>query len=266
MGVISSTHQYPIRRKLLEHWSKDRVDRVGEDVAGRVGRESHVDREARPGALTRLVDPTTPGVKRELMDSQVKDVGAVIERLLGPVTVMHVPIEDRHPFSFGNESGGTDRDVVEDAEPSGRGGTGMVARRTDRQKGRIAIAATQVVDRRQTRARCTQRCLPRFSDNGGIRIQLSAPRSTRDLDAFHVLRLVNGIKRLDGCRRRIAFDYLQSRGPHSGKCRSNPVGPLRMAKSAVVQQASRMGVEQDRHTFTLSRGEAISDKQGSHQY
>jgi hypothetical protein len=91
------------------------------------GREWDVDGGARTGPLTQLRDGSGPGVVGELMGGHVEDGGVELEAVLGSVAVVYVPVEDEEPPEPGClQSPRSDRDVVEQAEPHGSRGLGVV--------------------------------------------------------------------------------------------------------------------------------------------
>jgi len=99
---------------------------------------------------------------------------------------MDIEIEDRHPLGTmrGLRVTGRDRRGVEEAKSHRRGGSGMMARRTHRDKGILSAAAHDFIDR--------HRCAPhamrdgreafRAHDRVGVEID-SSLRLRRSLDA-----------------------------------------------------------------------------------
>ena len=84
------------------------------------------------------------------MGAGVEDVGALLEQMLGAVSVVDVEIEDRHPLgaSAAQVLGG-DGHVVEEAEAHGERLLGMVPRRADRGEGVAPAVFRRVLRRRQ---------------------------------------------------------------------------------------------------------------------
>ena len=72
-------------------------------------------------AQTAFVGRAAPGVEQPLVGGGIEQVGVLVEDCLGPVTVVHVPVEDRHPLRPPGraESNCRDRDVVQQAESCG---------------------------------------------------------------------------------------------------------------------------------------------------
>ena len=111
------------------------------------GLQGDVDRVALPVAASDLLKAPRPGVVRVLVGRKIQDPGVFVERVLGPVAVVQVPVHDEdplHPVDL-DRMHGPDGDVVEDAEPRRAACLGMVARRPHEGKGVAQVALDDAV-------------------------------------------------------------------------------------------------------------------------
>ena len=95
-----------------------------------------------PVAVADLVERAGAGIERIAVRGDVQHAGIAREDVLRAVAVVDVPIDDQHPLEAvaGAQVGGTDGDVVEEAEAHGAIALGVVAGRADEREA-VAHAA-----------------------------------------------------------------------------------------------------------------------------
>src|SRR5262249_2251158 len=116
------------------------------------------------------------------------------KNLLRPIAVMHVEIKNRHPFGAMRDLrvAGRDRRIVEEAKPHRRGDSGMMAGRTQRDKGIFDAAAHDFIDSRRGGADAMADCGKTLRAHHGVWIEVdSSSRRGRGLDRVNIVRGVN---------------------------------------------------------------------------
>ena len=131
-------------------------------------------REAAGAGTPDLVGPPGARIQRVLVGRDVEDVRIVPEDLLGPVAVVHVPVDDQHALAEGGTRGRRDGHVVEEAEPHGAVGRRVVPRGADRDEGRRPRPAARAPPGRPPRLR--RRAGPPSTSRAGRRCRGRCPR------------------------------------------------------------------------------------------
>ena len=159
---------------------------------------------------------------------------------MGSVAVMHVEIDDRHPFCTmrGLRVACRDRRIVEEAKPHWQGDPGMMARRPQCGKSVFDAAAHDLVHGRRGSADAMANRIKTLRAHYGVWIEMhSSPCGRRDLDRIGIVRGVNtqdcravksGGIRPDQRREALVFEGLRYR-PDAG-------GPLWMTRPGIVTQ------------------------------
>ena len=132
MGIEAAREQDHLRLPGLDQ--RHQCPLEGGDVLGvaRSGRERQVHGRAFAPTPANLADVAGSRVEGELVTREIEDIWIFVERVLGAVAVVHVPVENHHPLQalLGLEGPRRDRHVVEQAEAHGVIRLGVVARGT----------------------------------------------------------------------------------------------------------------------------------------
>src|SRR3972149_5462626 len=96
------------------------------------------------------------------MKAHVQDSRVMPEDLLCPISVVHIPIHDRHPFypMLLLGGAGADCDIVEKAESHCARGHGMMSRRPNRAKDISLFLSARDFDPLKHTPHSEQRCAP----------------------------------------------------------------------------------------------------------
>ena len=152
VAVEAGRDQQPRCPVGLDGRNDDVVDCSPSNVAGRAGREWHIDGSADRATAPPLVEHSCAGVQGRLVDRRKQHSRVVVEDVLGAVAVMRVDVNDRHPLTCIGERRGSDRNRVEQTEPHGVGGGRMVARWANDAEGAVVLVRfLQTLHRREHR-------------------------------------------------------------------------------------------------------------------
>ena len=124
--------------------------------------------------------------------------GVGVERLLRAVAVVRVVVDDQDVFAALRECGRRDGDVVEQAEPHGAFGAGVVTGRTQGEERGVALAGGERVGGGEPGAGRPYRGRPRAGRHGRVEIDGSATVLSQRLEALDVSRRVHPRDLLDG--------------------------------------------------------------------
>ncbi len=97
VGIEAGRDQDRLGAESIEGWAQlipKYVDVLGVPAPRRKGR---VQRAVNPFAATPLTPISGAGVEGELVDAEVEDGPVLLEQVLGPVSVMNVPVDDGDP-------------------------------------------------------------------------------------------------------------------------------------------------------------------------
>jgi len=140
MRVEPRGHEQCLGRELVDDGLDDPLERADVVAVTRPDGHRQIDRIALAVALAALAEPSASRVKRPLMERAEEHPGLVVERRLGAVPVMDVPVDDRHPLQAGDEQlARRDGDVVEEAEPHRPVGRRMVTRRAHERERSVPV-------------------------------------------------------------------------------------------------------------------------------
>jgi hypothetical protein len=164
---------------------------------------------------------------------------------------MDIEIENRHPPGsvFCLRVAGRDRRSVEEAKSHRRGGPGMMARGTHRDKGILGAAAHDLINRRHNAAHAMRDGREAFRAHGRVGIEIdSSARGWSGLDCINIIRRVNK-------QRGRAIDaggihpaqHREARVIESPGDGAEAAGALRMTSSGIVIEASRVAQKECRH-------------------
>ena len=253
VGIESRRHEQPGRCEFLRQRRDDLVERQTVRVTGRPCGERQVHRRARAGTGSDFAQRPGPGIEGELVERHVKDVGPVVEHLLGPVAVVGVPVEHHDPLALCGKQAGGDRDVVEQAETHRSGGERVVPGRPHREEGSVAFTAPETLDRVGTCSRGSKGCLEGGPGSDGVLVEVPAPARAVVLDACDVRRVMDDLEL--GARRptrleregRLGGGGLLDAGEHC----LEPLGPFGMPSSRVVGGEFLVSSEQHHHCTTV---------------
>ncbi len=158
MGVEARGHQQELRRVGARQRHHHVVDQRPELGVARARGHRQVDREPAPRARADVRRRPRPRIERRLVDRAEQHAGLGVEDVVGPVAVMHVPVDDHHAL----QAVGVHRvprghgDAVEQAEPHGPRRLGMVPRgpvhREARRRACRTAAGPPATPRPRTRA------------------------------------------------------------------------------------------------------------------
>ena len=157
------------------------------------------EREVHRGVLA-LVAPGLfylAGVRVEavLVDRRVEDVSTLVEHVLGPVSVVNVPVEDSDSVGLALIEGrlGRDGSVVEKAKAHGVVGDRVMARRSSERERRVSPVGA--VERRPRRPLCEprrrERGVPGPLAHDGVGVPASAAVGDERLKFVDVRRVVD---------------------------------------------------------------------------
>ena len=215
MRVEAGRDDDQIRAKRVNPGKKPCFHRLPEHCAIVAGGERRIDDIV---MLAAFVARAGAGKQRHLMRRGIEDGAVGPENFLGSVAVMHIEIEDRHPFGAmrGLRVACRDSRIVEEAKPHRRGDPSMMAGRTHRDKGIFGAAAHDFIDRRRGGADAMADRVKTLRAHHGVGIEMdSSPRGGRGLDRVNIVRGVNtqdrravksGRIRPDQCREALAFE------------------------------------------------------------
>jgi hypothetical protein len=130
MCVESRRHQHEIRCELVEHWDNHAIADEHVVAIRAAAFERHVDREAAPVALPGITRRARTRIERVLVRRDEQHPRISIKRPLGAVAVVHVEVDNRHPFHTPIESShGRNGNAVVQAEAHRAVRLRMVTRR-----------------------------------------------------------------------------------------------------------------------------------------
>ena len=178
-------------------------------------------------------------------------IGLVPEDRLRAIAVMDVEIDDGDAADTVNGAGmgGADRDAVEEAEPHGAGGFGMVAGRAHGAEGGLRLARHERIHRRRRSARGPQRGLLRSGRGDGVCIEAHMAALRHVVE--HKVHIVPGMDALQGLppglRRRAALKAGEIRPVKRGGDRAGPGRALGMAGAGVMAGGGIVDEEQRGH-------------------
>ena len=117
-GVESGRNQGQVWLKLLCRRKEVVSERSNDLRVSCAGRKGPVHGESSTGTLTGLVDCSRIWIERRLVGAHEKDRSILVERVLGAVSMMYVPVGDEYPFCPVSLLGVArrDSDIVEEAE------------------------------------------------------------------------------------------------------------------------------------------------------
>ena len=143
------------------------ADSLSEVLAARACRQRAVDDVigAGIGASVRVEGVLEAGAEQ--------DAGVVADDILGTIAMVHIKVDDGHPFQtihFEGMTGG-DGDVVEEAEAHGPIVLGMMPWRTDAAEYPVDLTGHQHVYALHSRAGAEQRRLQRMGIHAGVGIE-----------------------------------------------------------------------------------------------
>lgn len=103
-----------------------------------------------------------------------QDAWIVLENILRPVAVMHIPINDGDALGTvaALRMAGRNRNIVEKAKAHSRGALGMMSGRAGSNEDIICSAGKHVIDRRRCRTDSRQRGIQAFGTDIGIAVEL----------------------------------------------------------------------------------------------
>ena len=119
VGVVTGRDQHQLRLERLRQRDGDMVNERAEKPIVRTRGHREVDGEAAALRRPNVARRSGPRIQRRLVDRDEQHAIGVMEDVVGPVPVVHVPVDDHHPL----EAAGIERmprrerDVVEQAEP-----------------------------------------------------------------------------------------------------------------------------------------------------
>ena len=236
MGVEAGGHEHPGGREPLDRRCHHLVDRRERGVTGGAGRKREVDRRPRRRRAAGLGGAAGAGIERRLMRRHVEHARVVPEDVLGAVAVVHVPIEDQHPFAPFGERGAGDRDVVQQAEALAALPGRVVAGRAHRDEGRVGVAPIERVDRDEPAAGGERGGVERAGGHGRVGVEVTAARRREAFDRLEVAGVVDACERLviGGASRRPGHRVVERGVGDALHHRVDPRRPLRMAAAGVV--------------------------------
>ena len=156
MSVVSGADQDPVRIELSDHRDDHPLHRLAVDIPTASGRERQVDDVIGPVLVPILVDPAGSGIERVLVKRQVDQIAGLVERVLGSIAVVDVPIDDRHLVSLVGQKTGGNGHIVEHTEAHGPILEGVVAGRTDGKERSLGRTLTKQIYCSRTRPGCSQ--------------------------------------------------------------------------------------------------------------
>ena len=165
--------------------------------------ERHVDRVSPATTLAGLHQGAAARVERVLVDRAVEHLRLAGEAVLDAVAVVHVPVDDQHPFitEVPARPAGADGDVVEQAKAHGLVALGMVARGADQVEPVVDLTAVESPDAIDHRPGCEQGRCVRVVRGAGVGVQVEGGVGGGGCHGLDVVRTVIGRNRLD--RRRL---------------------------------------------------------------
>jgi len=253
MRVETSRDDDQIRAKRVNPGQKPCFHRVPEHRAIVARRERRVDDIV---VLAAFVARAGARKQRHLMRRGIEYGAVGPENFLGSVAVMDIEIEDRHPFGAmrGLPVAYRDRRIVEEAKPHRRGGPGMMARRTQRDKGIFGAAAHDLIDGRRGGADAMADRGKTLRAHHGVWIEMDfSARGRRGLDRVNVVRGVNtqdrravksGRIRPDQRRETLVFEGL--------RYRADAVWTFWMTRPGIVIEIRRVAQKKRGHIDKLT--------------
>jgi hypothetical protein len=111
-------------------------------VIASTGRKGTVDRIAFPSSGSRLSLGPSPRIQGELVDAEIQNARVLIKDLLGSITMVDVPVNDRNLLEavLSLKVSGTDRYIIKQAEPHGPIRFGMVPRWPESTEGVVDLS------------------------------------------------------------------------------------------------------------------------------
>ena len=190
------------------------------------------------------------------MQRHVEDGGVGPEDVLGPVAVVGVVVDDRHPFAPGAQVGRGDGHVVQEAEAHRSVGERVVAGGPDRAERHRCIAGVEAPDRFQAGTGRQHGRLPGLGAGVGVAVEVAATAGHEVVEGRPVTLGVDANEVGRGCGR--GHDREQRLG-ESGAAdpvvdRAEAVRTFRVARSGVVIEEPGVGGEEHRHGPRLWRG------------
>jgi len=116
--VVSGRHEHDVGLEPLEEREHDPPERQAVALRPGPGRQRQVRGPAPTRAGADLAGRARARIERPLMERDQEDARIALERVLRPVAVVDVPVDDRDsPGAGGARRASRDRDVVQHAEP-----------------------------------------------------------------------------------------------------------------------------------------------------
>ena len=119
VGIEPGADEHPVGFELLHRRNHQFPPRPAVNIARGTRRHRDVDGGALCLTCIDVLDMAVKRIERILVDRHVQHTRVVTEHRLGSVSVMGVPVENRHPLPLGTEQGRRYGDVVEKTEPHG---------------------------------------------------------------------------------------------------------------------------------------------------
>jgi hypothetical protein len=163
--------------------------------------------------------------------------GVGVERVLGAVAVVDVPVDDRHPLDPQRRAGVQrgERGVREQAVAAGERGLGVVAGRAHERVGVVDVAADDRLDRGERAARGAQRDLVRArADRRG----LAGLAAARGADRGQALQVLGRVEPEDLLGRRVAAGDRRQRVDQAAA--RDEVAEARLARRALRVRHARL--------------------------
>lgn len=141
-------------------------------------------------------------IKRKSMRRQKIDLGIIVEDVLGPVSVMNVPIDDQHSrkFVLSHSLSRSNRRVVEQAKPHRIVGQRVMTRWPSQTTGSRILFFQNSVDGVARRPGSSQRHVKRLWADNCVGLNSSAALLRKLPNSFDMPCRVNSGKLLDRCR------------------------------------------------------------------
>src|SRR5665213_680422 len=121
--------------------------------------------------------------------------------------MVRIPVQDQHTLTLRDKSGRSDGDIVEEAKTHRSVWSSVMSRRTQCEKCRIGLTASQTTNGVQSRSRRGPRRKHRSVAGRGIRIECEA-RGTCALDEIEVPLGMHTQQLLISCRSRAELDEI----------------------------------------------------------
>lgn len=188
MGVEAGADQHELGPALLGSVGELGGEAGLEVMPADAERQRDVERRTETLPCSGFLRVTRARIERVAMRRKERDLAVVVKRVLRPVAVVHVPIDDQHPIESvsGASMSRRDGDVVEQAEAHWGTWQGVMPRRTGQHDGSRVLSVQHCIDGGARRAGSDAGDLGRCRAEDRIDFDPAAPRCSEAVDLVDV--------------------------------------------------------------------------------